>query len=73
MRGDGFGFAGALQHEELGQDGDGFEPNAEGPEDLANCQYQIIFTSWIGPKERAYLSDFVTVWKDDCQHGTASQ
>lgn len=34
VRGDGFGFAGALQHEELGQDGDGFEPDAEGPKHL---------------------------------------
>lgn len=30
----GFGFAGALQHEELREDGDGFEPDGEGPEDL---------------------------------------
>ena len=29
-----FGFAGALEHEELGEDGDGFEPDGEGPEDL---------------------------------------
>jgi len=32
--GDGVGLAGALQHEELRQDGDGLEPDAEGPEDL---------------------------------------
>ncbi len=29
-----FGFAGALEHEELWEDGDGFEPDGEGPEDL---------------------------------------
>ena len=34
MCGYGFGFAGALEHEELGEDGDGFEPDGEGPEDL---------------------------------------
>ena len=34
MRCYGFGFAGALEHEELGEDGDGFEPDGEGPEDL---------------------------------------
>ena len=34
VRRDRFGLAGPLQHEELGQDGDGFEPDAEGPEDL---------------------------------------
>lgn len=32
--GDGLGLAGALQHEELGQDRDGLEPDGEGPEDL---------------------------------------
>jgi len=32
--GDGLGFAGALQQEELREDGDGFEPDAEGPEDF---------------------------------------
>lgn len=34
VRGDSLGFAGALEHEELGQDGNGLEPDAEGPEDL---------------------------------------
>ena len=34
MRCYGFGFAGALEHEELGEDGDGFEPDGEGPEYL---------------------------------------
>lgn len=31
---DGLGLAGALQHEELGQDGDGFEPDGERPQDF---------------------------------------
>jgi len=34
MRGDGLGLAGALQEEELRQDGDALEPDGEGPEDL---------------------------------------
>lgn len=34
VSGDGLGLAGALQHEELGQDGDGFEPDGKGPEYL---------------------------------------
>ena len=34
VRGDGVGFAGALEHEELWEDGDGFEPDGEGPEHL---------------------------------------
>lgn len=32
--GDGLGLAGALEHEELGQDGDGLEPDGKGPENL---------------------------------------
>jgi hypothetical protein len=32
--GDGLGLASALEHEELGEDGDGFEPDGKGPEDL---------------------------------------
>lgn len=31
---DGLGLASTLEHEELGQDGDGLEPDGEGPEDL---------------------------------------
>ena len=34
VRRDGVGLAGALQHEELRQDGDGLEPDREGPENL---------------------------------------
>ncbi len=34
--GDGLGLAGALQHEELGQDGNGLEPDGKGPEHLHN-------------------------------------
>ncbi len=34
MRRDGIGLAGTLQHEELGEDGDGFEPDGEGPQHL---------------------------------------
>lgn len=33
---DGFGFASSLQHEQLWQYGDTFEPQGEGPEDLGN-------------------------------------
>jgi len=32
--GDGLCLACALEHEELGEDGDGFEEDGEGPEDL---------------------------------------
>jgi len=39
VRGYGFGFAGALEHEELGEDGDGFEPDGEGPEDFCNLVF----------------------------------
>lgn len=35
MSRDRLGATGALQHEELGQDGDALEPDAEGPEHLA--------------------------------------
>ena len=34
VRRDGLGLASALEHEELGQDGDRLEPDGEGPEDL---------------------------------------
>ena len=40
---DRFGFARALKHEELGEDGDGFEPDAEGPEDLRRV---LVFLSY---------------------------
>ncbi len=34
MRRDSIGLAGALQHEELREDGDGFEPDRKGPQHL---------------------------------------
>lgn len=34
VRGDGFGLAGPLQHEELGQDSNRLKPNGESPEHL---------------------------------------
>lgn len=37
VRGDSLGLAGALKHEELGQDGDGLEPDGEGPKDLGDA------------------------------------
>lgn len=37
VRRDGLGLAGALQHEELREDGDGLEPDGEGPEDLGGA------------------------------------
>lgn len=36
MGSDGFCFAGSLQHEQLRQYGDTFEPQGEGPQDLGN-------------------------------------
>lgn len=41
MRGDGLGLAGTLEHEELGEDGDGLEEDGKGPEDFANREFVV--------------------------------
>lgn len=41
MGGDSLGLARSLEHEQLGQDGDGFEEDGEGPEDLGDVEFVV--------------------------------
>ena len=85
MRCYGFGFAGSLQHEELGEDGDGFEPDGEGPEDLCwgRLERGVGFFCgegedwWLGGFEGggrdAYFCDLVFVREEDSENGAAAE
>ena len=82
MRCYGFGFAGALEHEELGEDGDGFEPDGESPEDLEVCVVKEgnLFVGrervggelvvWDGG---TYFCDLVFVREEDSENGAAAE
>ncbi len=75
MRGYGFGFAGSLKHEELWEDGNGFQPNREGPQHLGQTLI-LAYTAANPYKGRGWgpdLSDFVAVGKEDCKDCTSTK
>ena len=64
MGSDGLGLTRSLEHEELWQDGDGFQPDGEGPKNLiASVSARV---TWLG--RDCYLREAVLVGEEDSQH-----
>ena len=67
--GDGFGLAGSLQHEELRKNGNGFEPDRKGPEDLPQRLAAYFFCAG---GTNAHLGEAVFVREQYRQHSASA-